>query len=72
MGLPMHTHKLVRDGDVVRVYTDGKPTMMAFNTDKIFDIRMFVQGGGLSEGDVDKKMAELFSPTGETEIQDLK
>jgi hypothetical protein len=52
---------------VVRVYTDGKLTKMAFNINKLLDIRMFLQGGGLSEGDVDKRMAELFSPAGETQ-----
>jgi hypothetical protein len=68
----MHTHRLARDGDVVRIYTDGKLTKMAFNTSQTSDIRTFIEDGGLSKAAVDGKLAELFSPIGEAEFQDLK
>jgi len=65
----MNKHKLVRDGDVIKVYTNGKLAKLGFNTDKTADIRSFIRDGGLSDAEVDQKMNELFS-VGITEIAD--
>lgn len=65
----MNRHRLVRENDVIHVYTDGKLTRMGFNIDKTADIRSFIRGSGLSDAEVDQKMNELFS-AGETEITD--
>jgi hypothetical protein len=63
----MNRHRLVRDGDVIRVYTNGRLTRMGFNTDKTTDIRSFIRDSGLTDPEVDQKMKELFS-LGETAI----
>lgn len=65
----MNEHRLVRDGDVVRVYTNGNRTSLGFNTDKTADIRGFIRDSGMTDAEVDEKMKELFS-VGATEFTD--